>query len=117
MVRRFVLPVSRSYGVRATLSADAVPDPTGPDGLDTLEGVDPRVRVTASSQRDASVFRASRAFDGDPLTGWQPDGTSLGQWVQATFPERPTDAVAVHVATDSARQRRDPLDSGQRRRP
>ena len=100
IVRRLDLPVARTYAVRARLSVGVVPDPAGPDSLDALEGVDPAVHVSASSQQDGSLHRPSRAFDGDRATGWQPEGNALGQWVQASFGRRTSQRVVVRVATD-----------------
>ena len=86
LVRRVVLPGEREFGLTGTARVAAnAPDDVIDDVLGTTA---PGTTFTASDhlQGDADS-RASRAFDGDPATGWTPAfGPQLGRWVDAALP-------------------------------
>ena len=85
-MRRVVLPGEREFGLTGTARVAAnAPDDVIDDVLGTTA---PGTTFTASDhlQGDADS-RASRAFDGDPATGWTPAfGPQLGRWVDAALP-------------------------------
>jgi arabinofuranan 3-O-arabinosyltransferase len=69
--RSFVLPDDRSFGAAAWVRLDSTAE-----GLyDRVEGIEGG--ATSSGQWfDRPDLRASRAFDGDPTTGWAPNVTA-----------------------------------------
>ncbi|WP_162252802.1 alpha-(1-_3)-arabinofuranosyltransferase domain-containing protein [Knoellia sp. Soil729] len=92
--RDFTLPDARDFRVYGLVRPDrAAPD----DVIDALHGVTGDVTVTSSSRAFGDVtVRGSRAFDGDPGTGWAPGRGITGEWLEATFDEpRTLDSVAI----------------------
>ena len=56
-----------------------------------MQGVAGDVAVTSSSRAFGDpLVRGSKAFDGDPGTGWVPGRSIDGEWLEATFPEERT---------------------------
>ncbi len=90
LVRRFVLPDARSFGVSGTARVDPnVPDAT----LDSVLGTTASGATFGASShlRGDLRARASSAFDGDPATAWQATiGPQVGQWIEADLPSAAT---------------------------
>jgi hypothetical protein len=80
--RVFTLPTARTFSLTGTARISAYLDDTT---VDTLLGRPAAAPVITSSGRlpgDLNA-RASAAFDGDPLTAWQPGfGGQVGNWIQ-----------------------------------
>jgi arabinofuranan 3-O-arabinosyltransferase len=86
--RDITLPDSREYRVYGLVRQDrGAPDAV----LDVVQGVAGDVAVTSSSRAFGDpLVRGSKAFDGDPGTGWVPGRSIDGEWLEATFPEERT---------------------------
>ena len=97
--RDFTLPDSRQYRVYGLVR----PDAGAPERLlDDLQGATGDVVVETSSQGfNGTISRGSRAFDGDPATGWTPGRLIAGEWLQATFPERRVSKVVIDQPQDA----------------
>lgn len=91
--RDFTLPDSREYRVYGLVR----PDAGAPERLlDELQGADGDVVVETSSRGfNGTNGRGSRAFDGDPATGWTPGRLITGEWLEAAFPERRVSEVVI----------------------
>jgi arabinofuranan 3-O-arabinosyltransferase len=98
--RDFTLPDRREYRVYGLVRPDAgAPEPL----LDALQGVTGEVVVESSSRAFNGVLvRGSRAFDGDPNTGWVPGRGIEGEWVNATFPRRSVSRVVINQPADAS---------------
>ena len=94
LVRRFVLPDSRSFALTGTARVD----PNALDSVidDVLGTTAPGTVYSASDHLTGDLdARASRAFDGDPTTAWSPTlGPQRGRWVAVTVP---TPVTVDHV--------------------
>jgi arabinofuranan 3-O-arabinosyltransferase len=91
--RRFWLPGAREFDL-AGFAAPG-PDLAEPE-IDKLLGASPTVTARSSSRAfDGLGVRASQAFDGDRDTAWIPAGRGSGEWIEASFPARRLDHVAV----------------------
>ncbi len=86
--RDFTSPDARQYRVYGL----ARPDRGAADVLlDALQGVTGDVAATSSSRAfGATTVRGSRAFDGDPNTGWVPGRAIDGEWLSASFDQERT---------------------------
>lgn len=99
--RDFTLPDDREFRVYGLVR----PDRSAPDDLlDSLLGVSGDAVVTSSSRAFGSVVvRGSRAFDGNPNTGWTPGRGVSGEWLQASLREPTTlRNVAIEQPEDAA---------------
>lgn len=81
--RDFTLPGPREYRFYGLVR----PDRGAPDAkLDELQGSTSDVVVTSSSRAfGGALVRGSRAFDGNPDTGWVPGRGITGEWLEATL--------------------------------
>ncbi len=101
LVRRFVLPDARAFGLGGTARVN----PNAPDDvLDSLLGTTaPGTTYTASGHLTGNAEdRASSAFDGDPTTQWSaPFMSPTGSWVQVQLPAPTTvDHVDLVLGVD-----------------
>lgn len=99
--RDFTLPDARQYRVYGVVRQDrGAPDAV----LDDLQGVTGDVAVTSSSRAFGDpLVRGSKAFDGDPGTGWVPGRSIDGEWLEATFPaERTVSRVVIDQPAEAA---------------
>lgn len=98
--RDFTLPDTRDFRVYGLVRPDrAAPD----DVLDALHGVTGDLVATSSSRAfDDVPVRGSRAFDGDPTTGWIPGRGITGEWLDASFAEpRTLSSVVVEQPAEA----------------
>jgi arabinofuranan 3-O-arabinosyltransferase len=99
--RDFRSPDTRQYRVYGLVRPDrGAPD----DLLDSLQGVSGEVVVTSSSRAFGdSTVRGSRAFDGNPDTGWVPGRSIDGEWLEASFEkERTLSRVVIEQPREAA---------------
>ena len=93
LARDFALPDARRLRASGVLRAATT---LSDAQADALAGVPSPVEVRGSSRLfDAPQFRASAAFDGNPMTQWVPSGNPVGAFVDARFPSRQVDVVTV----------------------
>lgn len=99
--RDFTLPADREFRVYGLIRPD---DGASDELLDRLNGVTGDAVATSSSRAHSGVEnRASRAFDGNPATGWAPGRAIRGEWLSATFDEpRTISRVVVEQPADAA---------------
>lgn len=99
--RDFTLPSGREYRLYGMVH----PDPSAPDQLlDRLQGITGDAVVSSSSRAlDSPALRGSRAFDGDPSTGWSPGRAVAGEWLEASFTEpRVLSEVVIEQPEDAS---------------
>lgn len=99
--RDFTLPADRDFRVYGLVRPDAsAPD----DMLDTVLGVTGNAVARSSSRAfDAVEVRGSRAFDGNPKTGWIPGRGVRGEWLEATLSRRhPMSYIVVEQPSDAS---------------
>ncbi|MFN8098191.1 MAG: alpha-(1-_3)-arabinofuranosyltransferase family protein [Dermatophilaceae bacterium] len=89
--RDITLPDARAFTTSATVRVPSASIAT----YDALSGLDPSVRVRASSVLlDNPDLRASMAVDGDLRTGWVPSGI-VGSWWEISGKARMIERVAI----------------------
>jgi arabinofuranan 3-O-arabinosyltransferase len=88
--REFSTPSARDFDARAIARIDTSRE----DLLDRAEGV--AARATSSSVfLDNPDLRASKAFDGDPTTGWLTGTALVGSSIQQRGPERDLSTISI----------------------